>query len=88
MEAVNYSEFRENLKTYLDKSYYNHKPIIITRKEGKNMVLLSMEDYNSMVETNYLLSNEANAEHLFKSIKQAREGRIVNISVEELEKCE
>ena len=52
MEAVNYSDFREKLKTYLDMSYNNHEAIVITRKEGKNMVVMSVEDYNSIMETN------------------------------------
>ncbi len=88
MEAVNYSDFREKLKTYLDMSYNNHEAIVITRKEGKNMVVMSVEDYNSIMETNYLLSNEANAEHLFKSMKQAKEGRKIGVDIEELTKCE
>ena len=85
MEAVNFSEFRENLKGFLDKSYDNHEPIIVTRKEGKNMVVISMEDYNSIMETNYLLSNKANAEHLFKSIEQIKKGRKVERKLEDLE---
>ena len=85
MEAVNFSEFRENLKGVLDKSYDNHEPIIVTRKEGKNMVVISMEDYNSIMETNYLLSNKANAEHLFKSIEQIKKGKKVERKLEDLE---
>ena len=85
MEAVNFSEFRENLKGFLDKSYDNHEPIIVTRKEGKNMVVISMEDYNSIMETNYLLSNKVNAEHLFKSIEQIKKGKKVERKLEDLE---
>ena len=85
MEAVSFSEFRENLKGFLDKSYDNHEPIIVTRKEGKNMVVISMEDYNSIMETNYLLSNKANAEHLFKSIEQIKKGKKVERKLEDFE---
>ena len=85
MKAVNFSEFRENLKGFLDKSYDNHEPIIVTRKEGKNMVVISIEDYNSIMETNYLLSNKANAEHLFKSIEQIKKGKKVERKFEDLE---
>ena len=85
MEAVNFSEFRENLKGFLDKSYDNHEAIIVTRKECKNMVVISMEDYNSIMETNYLLSNKANAEHLFKSIEQIKKGKKVERKLEDLE---
>ena len=85
MEAVNFSEFRENLKGFLDKSYDNNEAIIVTRKEGKNMVVISMEDYNSIMETNYLLSNKVNAEHLFKSIEQIKKGKKVERKLEDLE---
>ena len=85
MEAVNFSEFRENLKGFFDKSYDNHEAIIVTRKEGKNMVVISMEDYNSIMETNYLLSNKANAEHLFKSIEQIKKGKKIERKLEDFE---
>jgi antitoxin YefM len=87
MEAVNYSEFRGNLKSYLDKSIENHEPIIVTRKTG-NMVVMSLEDYNSIMETNYLLRSKANAEHLLKSIEQLETGKGIEKSLEELEECE
>ena len=57
----------------------------MTRKEGKNMVVISMEDYNSIMETNYLLSNKVNAEHLFKSIEQIKKGKKVERKLEDLE---
>ena len=44
----------------------DHDPLIITRKSNENLVLLSIEEYNSLIETNYLLGNEANAGHLRK----------------------
>lgn len=69
----------------MDKSYDNHEAIIVTRKEGKNMVVISMEDYNSIMETNYLLSNKANAEHLFKSIEQIKKGKKIERKLEDFE---
>jgi len=70
MDAVSYSDLRQNLKSYMDKVYFDHDPLIITRKNNENLVLLSIEEYNSLMETNYLLGNEANVEHLRKSINQ------------------
>ena len=49
--------------------------MIITRKNNENLVLLSIDEYNSLMETSYLLSNEANAEHLKKSIAQYAAGK-------------
>jgi len=60
----------------MDTVYQNSSPLIITRKNNENVVLLSIDEYNSLVETNYLLSNEANAEHLRKSIIQHKAGKM------------
>jgi antitoxin YefM len=76
MDAVSYSDLRQNLKSYMDKVYNDHDPLIITRKNNENLILLSINEYNSLVETNYLLSNEANAEHLRKSIDQLKSGKV------------
>jgi antitoxin YefM len=58
----------------MDKVYNNHDPLIITRKNNENIILLSVNEYNSLLETSYLLSNEANAEHLRRSIDQLKSG--------------
>ena len=76
MNAVTYTDLRQNLKTHMDTVYQNSSPLIITRKNNENVVLLSIDEYNSLVETNYLLSNEANAEHLRKSIIQHKAGKM------------
>ncbi|HAP44028.1 MAG TPA: prevent-host-death protein [Spirochaetaceae bacterium] len=75
MDAVSYSDLRQNLKSYMDKVYNDHDPLIITRKNNENLVLISIDEYNSLMETNYLLSSEANAEHLKKSIEQYESGK-------------
>ena len=76
MDAITYTDLRQNLKTFMDRVIQDHDPIIITRKNNENVVLMSVTEYNSLTETNYLLSNEANAEHLKKSIAQHRAGKI------------
>jgi antitoxin YefM len=76
MDAVSYSDLRQNLKRYLDKVYNDNDALIITRKNNENLILLSIEEYDSLLETNYLMANEANAKHLLKSIKQARSGKL------------
>jgi len=76
MDAITYTDLRQNLKTYMDKVIQDSDPLIITRKNKKNVVLISVDDYNSLMETNYLLSSEANAEHLKKSIAQYKSGKI------------
>ena len=76
MEAVTDTNLRQNLNTYMDKVIQNRDSLIITRKNNQNVVLISIDEYNSLIETNYLLSNEVNVEHLRKSITQHKEGKI------------
>jgi antitoxin YefM len=76
MNAITYSDLRQNLKTYMDKVIQDNAPFIITRKNNKNVIIISVDEYNSLIETNYLLSNEANVEHLKKSISQHKSGKI------------
>ena len=78
MNAITYTNLRQNLKTYMDKVIQDSDPLIITRKNNENVVLMSVNEYNSLIETNYLLSNEANAEHLKKSIAQHKSGKVVS----------
>ena len=75
MDAVSYSDLRQNLKSYMDKVYLDHDPLIITRKKNENLILLSVDEYNSLIETSYLLGNEANAEHLRRSVQQHQTGK-------------
>ncbi|HOV13432.1 MAG TPA: type II toxin-antitoxin system prevent-host-death family antitoxin [Spirochaetota bacterium] len=72
MQAISYSEVRKNFKRYLDEVYNNHDPMIITRKNNENLIVISLEDYNSLTETQYLLSSENNRKHLIASLKQLR----------------
>ena len=74
MNAVSYSNLRQNLKRYLDQVYNDNDPLIVTRKDDENVVLLSLQEYNALTETNYLMANEANAKHLMRSLAQARDG--------------
>jgi antitoxin YefM len=76
MDAITYTDLRQNLKTYMDMVVHDNDALIITRKNKENVVLISVDEYNSLLETNYLLSTEANAEHLKKSIAQHKAGKI------------
>lgn len=76
MNAVNYSDLRRNLKTYLDQVYEDQETLIVARKNNENVVLISVNEYNSLIETGYLLSSEANVKHLIESMQQARSGNL------------
>jgi antitoxin YefM len=51
MDAVSYSDLRQNLKRFLDKVYNDNDALIITRKNNENLVLLSVAEYDSLIET-------------------------------------
>ena len=76
MEAIAYTSLRQNLNACMDKVVQNQNSLIITRKNKVSVVLISADEYSSLIETNYLLSNQANAEHLRKSIAQHKIGRV------------
>ena len=73
--AANYTEFRVKLKKYLDSVEENNETLIIKRGTGKGTVLISLDEYNSIMETVHLLSSKANADRLYESIKQMKEGK-------------
>jgi antitoxin YefM len=78
MIAANYTEFRTRLKKFLDNVEDNNEMLIIKRGAGKGTVLISLDEYNSIMETVHLLSSKSNADRLYESIKQMKEGKTVN----------
>jgi antitoxin YefM len=74
MTAVNVTRFRENLKTLLESVVNNHEPVVVTRPDGANVVVLSWEDWTGMEETAYLLRSPANARRLAESLESFKQG--------------
>lgn len=74
METVNYTNFRSNLKHWFDKVVDDVSDIIIKRKNGKDLVLISLDEYNSMKETSYLLTGK-NRDVLLNAIKELESGK-------------
>ncbi len=81
MQAITYSEARHALKNVMDEACGNHEPILITRRKGENVVLLSLEDYESIMESEYLLSNPVNASRLMQSLEEAKSGKRISMDV-------
>jgi antitoxin YefM len=77
MIAANYTEFRTGLKKFLDEVENNNETLIIKRGSGKGTVLISLNEYNSLIETMHLLSSKANADRLYESISQMKKGNVV-----------
>jgi antitoxin YefM len=75
MDAISYSAARANLAKTMDKVCADHAPIIITRKSESPVVMLSLEDFQAMEETAYLLRSPANARRLLESIAELESGQ-------------
>ncbi len=75
MKVINYTELRLNLKHWLDSVFEDVEEVIIKRKDQKDLVLISLEEYNSLVETNYLLTGK-NKDVLLASIAEVKSGNI------------
>jgi len=76
MQVVNFTEARNNLKSLFDSVYLDSEEVIVNRKNGENVVIISLESYNAMKETDYLLSSPKNRERLLNSLASARAGRV------------
>jgi len=74
MEVINYSDFRAKLKYWLDKVIDDANELVIKRKSGKDLVLISLKEYNALKETNYLLSG-ANRDVLLNAINELEQGK-------------
>lgn len=74
MFAVNYTNLRDNMKTYMDKVTDDYETMIVTRKDNKNVVMLSEEAYNNLIENVYITGNKANYDWLIESKKQLENG--------------
>jgi len=78
MLAANYSEFRVDLKKFLDIVEFDNETLIIKRGKGKGTVMISLDEYNSLMETVHLLSSKANADRLYESMQQMKDGKTVS----------
>jgi len=88
MLAVNYSTYRSNLKEYCDRVTDDSETIIVTRKGEKNVVIMSLDEYNNIMENLKILKNPSYFIDLFQSLQQLNEGKIVIKTMEELETME
>ncbi len=85
MLAVNYTNLRDNMKMYLDKVTDDYETMIVTRKDNKNVVMISEESYNNLMENIYVMGNKENYDWLMKGKAQLENGQC---SVHELVEAE
>jgi antitoxin YefM len=77
MKHVNYSFFRNNMASVLDKVHEDHLPVIITRQNSKPAVVISLEDFNAYEETAYLMASKKNRKRLDQAIQEIEQGNVI-----------
>ncbi len=74
MDVLTYSDTRANLKAVMDRVVEDHAPVVISRQNGKPVVMVSLEDWSSIEETMYVLSTPANAARLHEAMRELDAG--------------
>jgi antitoxin YefM len=75
MKAITYTTARQNLAKTMENVCKDHAPVIVTRKTADSVVIISLEDYEALEETAYLLRSPKNARRLIGSITQLEDGQ-------------
>ena len=75
MKAITYTSARGNLARTMQQVCEDHEPVIITRKNNQAVVMMSLDDYEAMNETAYLLRSPKNAKRLMRSIEDLEAGK-------------
>jgi len=88
MLAVNYTTLRDNMKACMDRVTDDYETMIVTRKDNRNVVMLSEESYNNLMENVYVMGNKANYDWLMESKEQLEKGKasvrsLIKVSADE-----
>ncbi|MFM8453430.1 MAG: type II toxin-antitoxin system Phd/YefM family antitoxin [Gammaproteobacteria bacterium] len=76
MQVINFSDLRKNMSSIMNECYKNHDITIITRQTEPPMVMMSLDDYNSIEETLYLMRNPHNYNRLLEAIENVRNNKL------------
>ena len=81
LDVVTYSHARQNFKEVMDRATNDHLPVVISRRDGLPAVLVSLQDWNGLQETAFLLEGTTNRSELLNSISQAERGEIIEVEL-------
>lgn len=76
MEKISYSTFQINMEEILDRVNDTHQPVLVTRSNGKQVVVMDLSDFRGYEETLYLMSSPENTKRLNKAVKEIERGRV------------
>lgn len=76
MKIASVSDFRKDIKRYVDKVDQDQEPLVVTRSDNVTVVVIPLATFNSYSETEYLLRSPANAQRLRRSLKDALSGKV------------
>jgi antitoxin YefM len=74
MDAITYTAARQNLAKTMEKVCRDHSPVVVTRKSSNSVIIISLEDFEALEETAYLLRSPKNTRRLIESIAQLERG--------------
>lgn len=84
MKTTTSTNFRDEMTRYMRQVNQDSEPIEINPRDGNNIVVLSRDDYDNMIENLYLFSNKANRDHISESIQQLNDGNVTEIGLDDL----
>lgn len=84
MRTTNYSDLRSNLKNYLDGVVRDSEPLIVHRSGNESVVVISLDEYNSIRETEYIMKSDAMMDSIRKGDEEIKKGGGSKINVDEL----
>mgnify|MGYP002094838016 FL=1 len=84
MKTTNYTDLRNNLKSYLDGVINDSEPLIVHRSGNESVVVISLEEYNSIKETEYIMKSPAMMDIIRKGEREIKNGEGKTVNVDEL----
>lgn len=84
MRTANYSELRSNLKHYLDGVVNDSEPLLVHRSGSASVVVIPLEEYNSIKETEYIMRSPEMMEIIRSGEKELKEGKGKKVNLDEL----
>ena len=82
MQVVSLTEARNNLKSVFDSVYIDHEDVVIHRKGRDNIVMISMDEYNSMKETLNVLSSKHNRDRLLDAVQEIENSKFMTKDID------